>query len=348
MSVEAEIQSEVEALKARFTETKSLYREVCALLFFRYGITPTTSKLYQYVRKGSMSAPTDALSNFWEELRGKARIEVDHPDLPLELRDTAAEAIAAIWRQASGLARGELQQLRVEVQEELVLARGELTHAQQVTSDAESTAQALREQLEATQAAAGELHQDMEAERRAHVATAARLQELQRHFEESQAQQQRLRADFSADLAKAREAVDTANARADAADRRALLEIEQERQARAKADKQAEGLRIQLVQADARHQAQAVEHAVAMADLKGRLDGLQEAHRQLSERHQVMSDEAQKLQQQLSAAQQESVQHRTEAATLRGLIERVAPAASEPSGPIRSPSKGAKRTKPAP
>ena len=40
MSTENEILAEVEALKGRFSDTKALYREVCALLFFRYGITP--------------------------------------------------------------------------------------------------------------------------------------------------------------------------------------------------------------------------------------------------------------------------------------------------------------------
>jgi hypothetical protein len=49
MSIETEILAEVEALKGRFSDTKALYREACALLFFRYGITPTTNKLYQYV-----------------------------------------------------------------------------------------------------------------------------------------------------------------------------------------------------------------------------------------------------------------------------------------------------------
>ena len=66
MSEESEIQAEVEALRERFSDTKALYREVCALLFFRYGITPTASKLYQHVRKGSMSAPAEALAKFWD------------------------------------------------------------------------------------------------------------------------------------------------------------------------------------------------------------------------------------------------------------------------------------------
>jgi len=51
MTMETEIQAEVDALRDRFPETKALYREVCALLFFRYGITPTANKLYQFVRR---------------------------------------------------------------------------------------------------------------------------------------------------------------------------------------------------------------------------------------------------------------------------------------------------------
>ena len=108
MSEESEIQAEVEALRERFSDTKTLYREVCALLFFRYGITPTASKLYQHVRKGSMSAPAEALAKFWEDLRGKARVEIDHPDLQEALKEAAGKAVSVLWAQSTGLAREEL------------------------------------------------------------------------------------------------------------------------------------------------------------------------------------------------------------------------------------------------
>ena len=58
MTTEAQIHADIEALRERIPETQDLYREVCTILFFRYGITPTANKLYQYVRKGSMSAPS--------------------------------------------------------------------------------------------------------------------------------------------------------------------------------------------------------------------------------------------------------------------------------------------------
>ena len=34
---EARMQAEIEALRAQYPETQDLYREVCVLLFFRYG-----------------------------------------------------------------------------------------------------------------------------------------------------------------------------------------------------------------------------------------------------------------------------------------------------------------------
>src|SRR3546814_7406424 len=76
----AELAHDVDALRERFTQTQELYREVCALLFFRYGITPTANKLYQLVRKGSMSAPAEALSKFWEDLREKSRARIERSE----------------------------------------------------------------------------------------------------------------------------------------------------------------------------------------------------------------------------------------------------------------------------
>jgi hypothetical protein len=63
----------VAELRERFPRTQDLYREVCVLLFFRHDITPTANKLDQLVRKGSNSAPVEALSHFWSTLRERSR-----------------------------------------------------------------------------------------------------------------------------------------------------------------------------------------------------------------------------------------------------------------------------------
>jgi hypothetical protein len=71
-------------------------REVCALLFFRCGITPTINKLYQFVRKDSMSVPTEVLSDFWKELREKGKVQIMQPDLPEDLCNMAGEVMSTI------------------------------------------------------------------------------------------------------------------------------------------------------------------------------------------------------------------------------------------------------------
>jgi len=335
MSIETEIQTEVEALKARFSETKSLYREVCALLFFRYGITPTASKLYQYVRKGSMSAPADALTKFWDELRSKARVEIDHPDLPAALRDTAASAIAGIWQQATAVARGELAALRIEVQEQLEAARAELVAAQRRVTDVGEQLEAARGQVAAANTATGQMRDELEAERRAHAGALARLQELQRQLAEHQAQQEAARAAFSADLAKAREAVDVANARADASDRRALLEIEQERQARTRSDKQVDALRTQLTQAEGRLRDDAMTAADGQARLQAKVAALEQSNRELRAAVQQAEAGLQRRQAQLATSQAEALRHKIEAETLRDVLQHLTPPKT-PSAPKAS------------
>ncbi|WP_159078821.1 DNA-binding protein [Orrella marina] len=106
-SVEESLAQDVDALRDQFTETQTLYREVCALLFFRYGMTPTANKLYQLVRKGSMSAPAQALAQFWTDLREKSRNRVEHPDLPPEF-----QALGENWLRDSGKLHNVLQMSR--------------------------------------------------------------------------------------------------------------------------------------------------------------------------------------------------------------------------------------------
>lgn len=102
---EQQLQIEIEKLRSEFTETQDLYREVCVLLFFRYGITPTANKLYQYVRRGSMSAPAGALNKFWSELRGKSRVRIERNDIPENISLAAGDFVATLWNEAQKAAQ---------------------------------------------------------------------------------------------------------------------------------------------------------------------------------------------------------------------------------------------------
>jgi len=109
---ESRIAADIDDLRARCADTRELYREVCGLLFFRYGITPTANKLYQYVRKGSMNTPAEVLGQFWSDLRERSRVRIDHPALPESLRDMAADLVANLWERAGHEARESLAEER--------------------------------------------------------------------------------------------------------------------------------------------------------------------------------------------------------------------------------------------
>ncbi len=137
---------------------RALYRKVCGLLFFRYGVTPTANKLYSLVRKGSMGTPAEVLQQFWQELRGRTRVTIDHPDLPEALKDIAAGAIQTIWQAANEAASAELATLRAE--------------ARDAANAAEAERDAARAETAMTREDAGQA--ELAAERQAHAATRAR------------------------------------------------------------------------------------------------------------------------------------------------------------------------------
>jgi chromosome segregation ATPase len=327
MSTENEILAEVDALKARFSDVKSLYREVCALLFFRYGITPTSSKLYQYVRKGSMAVPVEALGKFWDELRVKARVEINHPDLPPALATTAAEAIGEIWRQATAVARDELAAVREEVQAGLEAAQARVDQANEALSQAGTREAELREQLATTLAATDAARSELEAERRSHTATSARLLELQRHHDESKIQLERQREQFTKDLELSKQAAEAASAHLEAAERRAALEVEKERQARLKVEKAAEATRNALSAAESKAKQLELEHAAALSRQTSEIASLQSALAASQSKAEANEDRIRVLETSLDEQRSKAIEASAEAATLRSVLEqsRAAP-----------------------
>jgi prefoldin subunit 5 len=193
----------------------------------------------------------------------------------------------------------------------------------------------LRGELTSAGEATQQIRIEREAEARAHAGTAARLQELQAQLEQARAQQQRMQEGFSSDLAKAREAVDAADRRAAATEKRALLEIEQERQARAKAEKQVDALRAQVSQGDARERQATLEHAESIARLQSKCDTVSAAHRALQQANQALEQELRGTREQLQASQHEATHYRTEAQTVQAVLERLTtpapPASSRPA-----------------
>lgn len=282
---EVRLNAEIERLKAEFPKTRELYREVCALMFFRFGITPTANRLYQLVRRGSMSTPTAVLSEFWADLREKSRVRIEHADLPEELQGAAGELVAALWTRAAAAAQASLEALRLEVEE---VRRAAEAAVAATRGDLERTEAALEQRTAALLTAQVRI-QELEQAQAAAVATRAALEgELERAREASRERDAALtqaRADFAAELDKLRAGAELAQTRLEAAEKRALLEIERERTAnvRLQRDAEAAAQRATRTEESARAEIQSLQkqlgdlrHQAGLAE--GRLDALRASH----------------------------------------------------------------------
>lgn len=259
---EVRLAAEIERLKAEFPKTRELYREVCALMFFRYGITPTANRLYQLVRRGSMSTPTAVLSEFWATLREKSRVRIEHADLPEELQGAAGELMGALWTRATAAAQASLEALRLEVEEARRAAEG-ATAA--VRADLGHTEVALEQRTAALLTAQVRI-QELEQAQAAAVATRGALEaQLERAREAGRERETALtqaRADFAAERDKLRASAE-------------LAQAEAQRAVRTEESARAEIQALQAQMGDLRHQ-------VGM--LEGRLDALRSTREQVRER----------------------------------------------------------------
>jgi chromosome segregation ATPase len=282
LSADAALAADIERLKAEFPRTRELYREVCALLFFRHGITPTANRLYQLVRRGSMGTPTAVLAGFWTELREKSRVRIEHPDLPADLGAAAGELVATLWTRATASAdaaldalRGEVEAQRAESQQAVIAARDELGRVET----------ALEQRTAALLAAQVEVRELDRAQAEGHAQRQALHVELERMKAALAARERELvevREGFSRDLEKLREAAERAEERLRASEKRALLEIDRERSTATKLQKELDEATRRADRKDADHhraseamQAQLGDARHQAGVLQGRLDAVQ-------------------------------------------------------------------------
>ncbi|MHA7680369.1 DNA-binding protein [Cupriavidus sp. PET2-C1] len=268
------LQADIIKLRERFPETRALYREVCGLLFFRYGITPTANKLYGLVRKGSMGTPTEVLAQFWQDMRDKMRVTIAHPELPDALKQIAADAVQSIWQAANEAAAGELASLRVEARHQASEAEAQRDQARAALAVAEQEKTVVQAELDAVRQARAALQGELEAERQAHAAAQARQEEGKRQIEGLERQLGEMHTQFSTDLERTREQVAVAQERASATERRALREMDQERTLRQKAEQVVAELRAEMAAVQVRAQDAAVAGAEERVRLQAERDTL--------------------------------------------------------------------------
>lgn len=247
------LQAEIEDLRSKFQDTQELYREVCTLLFFRHGITPTANKLYQLVRKGSMSAPSEALARFWEMLRQKSRVRIEHPDLPQELRDAAGEAIGALWQRAQALATDQLAAVRSETLAAVATANAQVEAAQARAEKAEAAHSAQQAELAQCRTQLQEAAQALAREQGSRSTLQLQLEAGDEQRRELQRALEAARQGFERQLEEQRVAATMALDRHQADLRRALLDVDRERSAAAKLQKDLEQARRAMAEQADQH-----------------------------------------------------------------------------------------------
>ena len=321
MPTDSKIHADIEDLRARTSDTQELYREVCAILFFRYSITPTANKLYQYVRKGSMSAPAEALSKFWEDLREKSRVRIEHPDIPDDLRTSAGEFIATLWRKAQSCAEEDLSVFRGEAKSEILKAKtaqtaaeADLEAARRKSAEALALLVELREHVRTLQ------HQlTVEDTRRS--ALELQIKQNRQDIEHQQATLEDAQRNFAAELEKHRSRADLAEERFRAAEERALLEIDRERTLTTRLQKELNQSRAQASETTERYHVEMSALHTELGQVRrqaGMLEGNLQAA--LSERDRISAD-AESLRRQLTEATTSAAGYRSDVENWRHRAE---------------------------
>ncbi|CAN7488394.1 DNA-binding protein [Caballeronia sp. LjRoot29] len=285
LALEAQLHAEIEQLRTQFPRTQELYREVCVLLFFRHDITPTANRLYQLVKKGSMSAPAEALTRFWATLRDKSRVRIEHPDLPAELQSATGELAAALWTRAVDMAQDQLAAGQLESQRSVADAQARQTQAEAERDQVRQQLTGSAAALDGAQTRITELDQALAVS----GAAVTTLQEQVRLAQQGEHQLQRAleaaRHDFASELDKLRADGALAQERLKAAETRALLEIDRERQAAARLQKELDAANRKAEQGGTRHrddvqklQGQLGNLRQQVGVLEGKLDALRTAN----------------------------------------------------------------------
>lgn len=245
--------ADIDALRTQFPQTQDLYREVCVLLFFRYGITPTTNKLYQLVRKGSMSAPAEALSRFWEDLREKSRVRIEHPDLPESLKTAAGDLVASLWTAAQATAQEGIAALRSEAEAQVAEAKQARAKAEEEAALLSAAQGKTTARLEQANQRIAELEQSLAVANATASSLEAQLQVARGENAALLHKLEEARRDFSVELDKLRAAADLAEERFRASETRALMEIDRERTSAAKLRSELESIRSSAEHSAERH-----------------------------------------------------------------------------------------------
>lgn len=268
LTQETQISADVEKLRAQFPKTRELYREVCSLLFFRYGIQPTANKLYQLVRKGTMSTPSEVLNQFWVELREKSRIQIDHPGLPENLKTAAGELLNTLWSTAQESADANFNAMRIEFNEKMVISTSALESANDNFQKVTEVNIQLSDEMKTVKNLLSETENKLAVDTQISNALKESLKSLQNEKLALEAALRDVQTDFSKEVNKLHESLLLSEQRYRSLEAKALLDVDRERVNSSKYVDEIALLKRDLKHEQAASKHQLVKHQKSVGDLK--------------------------------------------------------------------------------
>ncbi len=110
MNLELNIQNRMDELRLEIANTKELYLKAAKVLFMEYHETPSPNRLYQLIKKGSMTTVVEVIKIFWQNIHTEMQHKMHIPNIPNNLQDITQSYVNNIWSQALNEARKEFEQ----------------------------------------------------------------------------------------------------------------------------------------------------------------------------------------------------------------------------------------------
>lgn len=256
-------------------QEKDVWQAADALLL--EGARPTIERIRQKLGRGSPNTVSMHVDTWFAHLGARIK-DPGAFAAPPAIADPVIQAAKHFWEVAQAESRRDVDQ---RIQHGLAAAVENVEAANERAKIAEAAAFDAAAKLARAKTELTELRSEIERLRLAVVAADARLQESRTLNEGLRGRVQQAEASMATLRETARQDVATAQERAAAVERRALLEIDAERTARAKADKRTDALenRLQALTADSQAtQAKQADHlATSQAEIRRLTDVLASA-----------------------------------------------------------------------
>lgn len=201
------LQDAVDALKLAQSDTRTLTRQVAALLMER-DEPVNANRIYSLIRVGSMVTIQDELKLFWRTLKNQLLPKLNLPGVPQALLTMQGETLGTLWGEALRLARAQFDEERAKSAGEIASLKAKvsdlLLDTDRITGVLEERERQLAEASEGRRQAEREMESAM-----------VRLDERQAAIDSANAENLRLRNDRALEVADLRQREDNLRAEFD-------------------------------------------------------------------------------------------------------------------------------------